>query len=473
MKIPITAFPVSTCFLNLTQHCIMFDILILGGGPAGYTAAERAGAQGLSVLLIESRALGGVCLNEGCIPTKTLLYSAKIIDAVRNASKYAVATAGCPVIDLEKLMSRKNKIIRKSAAGIKMRLKEKNVTVIEGKGHILGKNDTVFTVACGDQTFSGKNVLICTGSSSMILSIDGIGDIDFWTSREALAVKELPHRLAVIGGGVIGMEFAAFFSALGVKVSVFEMMDEILTGTDKEIAGMLRAEYAKRGVDFYLETEITSVNEIEVTAVDKEGKQISVSADKILLCVGRKPQTEGFGLECLDLEKTHNNGIRVDEYMQTSQPGVYACGDVTGYSLLAHSASREAEVAVNRICGIKDNMSYKAVPSVVYTNPEIAGVGYTEEQLLHEKIPYAVLKLPMTFSGRFIAENEGLNGLCKILVDSNNIVKGVHLFGNPASEFITAATMAIEANMTVEQWQKIIFPHPTVHEILKEVCFTR
>lgn len=450
----------------------MYDVIIIGGGPAGYTAAERAGVEGLNVLLIERQNLGGVCLNEGCIPTKTLLYSAKVLDTVKNASKYAVTT-GEAFPDFERMMARKNKIIRKLVAGIKIKMKEADVVVLEGKGFVLNKKDDEFEVVCNDQTFQGKNLLLCTGSIAGIPAIEGLQDIDFWTSKEALSAKTLPKSITIIGGGVIGMEFASFYNCMGVKVSVVEMTNEILGEFDHELAGMLRNEYTKRGIDFYLETKIIGISENELIAVDKNGKQIPEKMEQILLCTGRKPRTEGFGLECLELKKNEKGGIWTDATMQTSQQGVYACGDITGHSLLAHTASREAEVAINHIIGKKDKMSYKAIPGVVYTNPELAGVGFTEDELIKKNIPYQVLKLPMTYSGRFVAENEGSNGLCKILIDENNVIKGVHLLGNPASEFITVATMAIEENMTVDKWRKIVFPHPTIHEIIKETLFSR
>jgi dihydrolipoamide dehydrogenase len=449
----------------------MYDIIILGGGPAGYTAAERASSKGMSVLLIEKQSLGGVCLNEGCIPLKTILYSAKVLDTVRQASKYAV-TANDVSFDFNKIISRKNKIVKKLLAGVKLKLKKDNIVILDGKGFVLNKKNDDFTVVCNDQTFSAKKLLLCTGSKPIIPTIEGLQDIDFLTSREALSAVELPGRLTIVGGGVIGMEFASFFNSLGVKVSIVELLDEIISGADKELCGMLRTEYAKRGVVFHLETKILSVTETEVTVLNKNRERIVIPTDRLLLSVGRKPRTERFGLECLQLKKTKNGGIWVDENMQTSQPGVYACGDVTGYSLLAHTAAREAEAAVNHIAGEKDRMSYKAIPSVIYTNPEIAWVGYTEEQLLKENIPYKILKLPMSYSGRFTAENEGTNGLCKIFVDDRNIIKGVHLLGNPASEMITAATMAIEADLNIDQWKKVVFPHPTVHEIMKDTLYT-
>ncbi len=449
---------------------MLYDIIILGGGPAGYTAAERAGVAGLNVLLIEKQALGGVCLNEGCIPTKTLLYSAKILDTIRSASKYAVFSNDAS-FDLAKMMTRKNKIIRKLVAGIKIKMRENNIAIVEGKGFISGKKNDIFSIICNGQTFFAKKLLICTGSLPVIPQIKGLHDVDFWTSKEALSASELPTNLIIIGGGVIGMEFASFFNSLDVKVSVIEMLDEIINGMDKELAAMLRTEYAKRGINFYLHSKVISVSNKDVVFENEEGKQISIQADKILLSVGRKPRTETFGLENLNLEKDAKGNIKVNNYMQTSIPDVYACGDVTGHSLLAHTASREAEVAVNHILGKSDEMSYQAIPAIVYTNPEIAGVGYTEEQLQKKGISYKCLKLPMAFSGRFVAENEGSNGVCKILIDENETIKGVHLLGNPSSEFITVATMAIEAKMNIEQWKRIVFPHPTVHEILKETLY--
>ena len=298
----------------------------------------------------------------------------------------------------------------------------------------------------------------------------------YWTHRDALDNKELPASLAIIGGGVIGMEFASFFNSLGVQVTVVEMLDEILGGgMDRELAGMLRAEYAKRGIKFMLSAKVVSVmpdtaeasSLIQVNYETADGPG-SVVAERLLMSVWRRPVMKGFGLENLGLERTERGNVFVNGQMQTSVPGVYACGDLTGYSLLAHTAVREAEVAIHSIIGRKDTMSYRAIPGVVYTNPEIAGVGETEESLQKKGVAYRVVKLPMAYSGRFVAENEGVNGVCKLLLGSDDTVLGAHVLGNPASEIITLAGMAIELKLTADEWKKIVFPHPTVGEIFKE-----
>ena len=272
------------------------------------------------------------------------------------------------------------------------------------------------------------------------------------------------------------MEFASFFNSLGVQVTVVEMLDEILGGgMDRELAGMLRAEYAKRGIKFMLSAKVVSVmpdtaeasSLIQVNYETADGPG-SVVAERLLMSVGRRPVMKGFGLENLGLERTERGNVFVNGQMQTSVPGVYACGDLTGYSLLAHTAVREAEVAIHSIIGRKDTMSYRAIPGVVYTNPEIAGVGETEESLQKRGIAYRAVKLPMAYSGRFVAENEGVNGVCKLLLGSDDTVLGAHVLGNPASEIITLAGMAIELKLTADEWKKIVFPHPTVGEIFKE-----
>ena len=300
--------------------------------------------------------------------------------------------------------------------------------------------------------------------------------MSYWTHRDALDNKELPASLAIIGGGVIGMEFASFFNSLGVQVTVVEMLDEILGGgIDRELAGMLRAEYAKRGIKFMLSAKVVSVAQdaaeasslIQVNYETADGPG-SVVAERLLMSVGRRPVMKGFGLENLGLERTERGNVFVNGQMQTSVPGVYACGDLTGYSLLAHTAVREAEVAIHSIIGKKDAMSYRAIPGVVYTNPEIAGVGETEESLQKKGVAYRAVKLPMAYSGRFVAENEGVNGVCKLLLGGDDTVLGAHVLGNPASEIITLAGMAIELKLTADGWKKIVFPHPTVGEIFKE-----
>ena len=443
-----------------------YDVAIIGGGPAGYTAAEKAAAGGLSTVLFEKNALGGVCLNEGCVPTKTLLYSAKVFDTIKHSPKYAVS-AQHPPFDFPKIIARKNKVVKKLTAGIRMKMKENGVEVVSGEAEIKGRAaDGTITIASGEAVYEAANLLICTGSETVIPPIPGLAETEYWTSREALLSKELPTSLVIIGGGVIGMEFASFFNSMGTEVHVVEMLDKILGPMDRELSEMLQVEYAKRGVKFYLGHKVTAVNGGDVT-VEKDGETSVIQGEKILLSVGRRPVTKGFGLETLAPEP-FRNGIKVNGFMQTSVPNVYACGDITAFSLLAHTAVSEAEVAVDHILGKNRCMSYKAIPGVVYTNPEIAGVGKTEEELQAEGTPYTVKKIPMAFSGRFVAENEQGNGVCKLILAEDETIIGAHLLGNPASELIVIAGIAVEKGMKASELKSIVFPHPTVGEILKE-----
>lgn len=446
-----------------------YDVAIIGGGPAGYTAAERAAKGGLSTLLFEKNALGGVCLNEGCVPTKTLLYSAKMYDHIKQAPKYAVKAEN-PSFDLGKIIARKNKVVKKLTAGIRMKMTEHGVVTVNGAAEIRGRAaDGTITLACGEETYEAARLLICTGSETVVPPIPGLAETDYWTSREALLSKEAPASLVIIGGGVIGMEFASFFNSLGTEVHVVEMLDKILGPMDSELSAMLQAEYTKRGVRFYLGHKVSGVHGTEVS-VEKDGETFTLHGEKVLLSVGRRPVTKGFGLETLALEP-FRNGIQVNEFMQTSLPNVYACGDITAFSLLAHTAVSEAEVAIDHILGKTRPMSYKAIPGVVYTNPEIAGVGKTEEELQAAGIPYVVKKIPMAFSGRFVAENEMGNGVCKLILSEEEVLLGAHILGNPASELIVIAGIAIEKGMTADELKSFVFPHPTVGEILKEaVC---
>ena len=447
----------------------MYDLAIIGGGPAGYVAAENAGAKGLKVVLFEKRELGGVCLNEGCIPTKTLLYSAKMYDHATGGKKYGI-TAGEVTYEYKKIADRKTKVVRKLVAGIRMKMEAHNVEVVHGEAFINSGDENAVSISCGEQTYEAARLLICTGSEAFIPPIPGIeGNTSVLTNREMLALTEAPESLVVIGGGVIGMEFASFCNSLGIPVTVIEMLPEILGGMDKEISGMLRAIYAKRGIRFCMQCKVTRIEGNIVHFTDAEGNEQQAEGDKILMSVGRRPVLSGFGLENIAIET--ERGIKVNDTMQTSMPNVYAAGDVTGFSLLAHTASREAEVAVNNMLGIEDRMEYNAIPGVVYTNPEVSSAGLTEEQAEKAGIEYKLYKLPMTYAGRFVAENEGQTGLCKVIASKEDKVLGVHMLGNPCSEFICAACMAITNGLGIEQLRRTVFPHPTVSEILKEVVF--
>ena len=447
----------------------MYDLAIIGGGPAGYVAAENAGAKGLKTVLFEKRELGGVCLNEGCIPTKTLLYSAKMYEHAQGGKKYGI-TAENVLFDYKKIADRKTKVVRKLVAGIKMKMENHNVEVVRGDAFIESGDTASIRITCGEQSYEAAHLLICTGSEAFVPPIPGIeGNEAVLTNREILALTQAPASLVIIGGGVIGMEFASFYNSLGIPVTVIEMLPEILGGMDKEIAEMVRGIYAKRGVQFHLGCKVTAIEGTAVHYTDSEGNTFTAEGEKILMSVGRRAVLKGFGLENIAVEA--ERGIKVNEYMQTTMPNVYAAGDVTGFSLLAHTASREGEVAVNNILGKEDKMEYNAIPGIVYTNPEVSSVGLTEEQATAQGIEYRVSKLPMTYSGRFVAENEGQMGLCKIIADTQGYVIGVHMVGNPSGEFICAACMAITHKITVDELKRTVFPHPTVSEIIKEGLF--
>jgi dihydrolipoamide dehydrogenase len=451
----------------------MTDLAIIGAGPGGYVAAERAGAKGLSVVLFEKNELGGVCLNEGCIPTKTLLYSAKVYDTARHGDKYGI-TASDVSIDFGKIVARKNKTVKKLVAGINGKMKAHNIQTVRNIAHIKGRSAEGIEITAGNQTYLAANLLLCTGSEAFIPPIPGVkeaGDI-ILTNREILALTEQPSSLVIIGGGVIGIEFASLYNSLGTEVTVIEALPEILNGLDAEISAALREIYSKRGIKFHLSSKVTEIRGNEVIHAAESNGATSTHGEKILISAGRRAVTTGFGLENLGVELVRG-AIKVDDRMRTNVPNVFAAGDVTGFSMLAHTASRESEVVVNNLLGQADRMRYNAIPGIVYTNPEAASVGLTEEQAKREGIAYRVAKLPMSYSGRFVAENEGVAGLCKILVGERyGELLGVHMLGNPCSEMIYGASIAIEQELTLQEFEESVFPHPTVSEILKETVFS-
>ncbi len=450
-----------------------FDLIILGGGPAGYLAAERAGHAGLKVALVEERALGGVCLNEGCIPTKTLLYSAKLYDGVRYGDKYGVKAEGL-TIDHAAVLRRKDKVVKVLVAGVKAQMKANNVQVFMARGVVKGKDAQGFAVQAGGELLHGSRLLIATGSSAAVPPIDGVQeglDSGFvLTNREILDLAERPQRLCVIGGGVIGLELTSYFNSIGTEVSVVEMLDHIAGETDQDLVALLKADLEKKGIRFELNARVTAVTPQGVR-YEQAGEDKLIEADKVLLSIGRRANTRDLGLDSLNVQ-VERGAVITDDRMRTNVPDVYAAGDVNGRSMLAHTAYREAEVAVNNILGHDDIMRYEAIPAVLYTNPEIASVGETEATADRKGLYYRKVQLPMKFSGRYQAENEGGRGIMKLLVDpQTERILGAHLLSNYASEFIVLVSTFMEAGLTLAQIKKIVFPHPTVSEIIREAVF--
>lgn len=451
----------------------MFDLIVIGGGPAGYLAAERAGHAGLKVVLFEKNSLGGVCLNEGCIPSKALLNSAKLYEHALHSEKYGVTVEGAK-LDQKAVVARRGKVVKTLVSGVGAKMKGAGVTVVKENAVIKGRVEGGFCVTAGGKDYEGAKMIICSGSSAVVPPIPGVREnIGGFvvTNREVLELPEVPKNFVVIGGGVIGLEMVAYYATAGAKVTVVEMLDHIAGPTDREISTLLQKELEKKGVTFLLSHKCLAVEEGKVIAEAPDGKKVEIPADKVLLSIGRRANIQGIGLENIGVE-TNRAGIIVDEQGRTNIDGVFAAGDCNGHVMLAHTAYREAEVCVNTILGKKDVMRYHANPSVIYTQPEIAACGLTEEEAKAQGVDYEVKKLSMRYSGRFVAENEGGDGLCKILVDKKhrNII-GVHMIGNYSSEIIWGAAEMIELELRVKDAKEIIFPHPTVSEIIRETLW--
>ena len=450
----------------------IFDLIVIGGGPGGYLAAERAAHAGLKTLLFEKRSLGGVCLNEGCIPSKALLNSAKTYVHALHAQDYGVSCQNVQ-IDQGKVVARKAKVVRTLVSGVKAKMKAAGVTVVMEEAIITDKNGDGFAVTAKGQTYTAKNLIIATGSSNVIPPLPGVREnlgTFVLTNREILDLQEIPKELVIIGGGVIGLEMACYYACVGSQVTVIEMLDHIAGATDRELGKMLQKELENKGIRFLLSHKVTGVQPGTVFAEDASGKSVTVSANKVLLSIGRRANCADLGLEAIGVR--FDRGITTDTQGRTNVPGVYAIGDVNGHHMLAHTAYREAEVAVNTILGKQDTMRYHANPSVIYTFPEIGSVGKTEEECKEKGIDYEVAKLSMRYSGRFVAENEGADGLCKILIDKKRrTILGVHLLGSYSGEIIWGAAEMIEMQMRVTDARQIIFPHPTVSEIIRETLW--
>ena len=451
----------------------LYDLIVIGGGPGGYLAAERAAHAGLKTLLFEKNSLGGVCLNEGCIPSKALLNSAKTYLHAKHASMYGVNTENVTV-DQAKVIERKRKVVKTLVSGVGAKMRQHKVVVVKEEATIDGKCADGFKIKSASGTYTGKKLIIATGSSAAVPPIPGVKENlgDFvCTNREVLELTQIPEQFTVIGGGVIGLEMAAYYAAVGSKVTVVEMLDHIAGPTDREISTRLQKELEAMGITFLLGHACEKVEPGKVYVKAPDGTQKVIVANKVLLSIGRRANYMNIGLETIGV-KTDRPGIVTDAMCRTNVPDVYAIGDVNGHHMLANTAYREAEVAVNTILGKKDYMRYHANPSVIYTMPEVASVGKTEEDCKAQGVEYELKKLSMMYSGRFVAENEGADGLCKIIVDKKTrLILGIHLIGAYAGEMIWGGAQMLETQFRVTDGRQIIFPHPTVSEIIREVLW--
>ena len=444
----------------------MYDLIILGAGPAGYVAAEHAGGKGKKILLIEKDVLGGVCLNRGCIPTKSFLNAAKLFDHAKHAAAFGVTVEGA-AFDYGVMKARTEKVQTTLRNGIAAMMKKGKVEVVTGTGMVVDKN----TITVGEQTFQGTNLLLCPGSHPVMPPIPGLRDNPAVIDSTGILGLDAPaENLVVIGGGVIGIEFACFYALIGKQVTVIEMLPQICGPNDREISMTVQRKLESKGVTIHTGAKVDKLEGGEVFFTDKQGKQQSVKADKILSAAGRAPNLEGWGLERLNL-KMDRHGIWVNERAETSVPGVYAAGDVTGRFQLAHYASRQATVAVNTMFGRPDICREDAIPAVIYTSPEVASVGLTEELAKERNIAHRTVKMPLGASGRFLAETEGERGFVKAVLGERDELLGMQVVGPYASEMIGAACVMIENEMRAKDIQEIVFPHPTVAEIMKEVMF--
>jgi len=447
-----------------------FDVIVIGGGPGGYVAAIRAAQLGAKVLLIEKDELGGTCLNRGCIPTKAMLSDAKLYDHVKSSS--VLKTEGLRV-DMKELLLRKNEVVKRLATGVQFLIKDNGITFSQGMARFLDPKTIEVESQKGKEQFRGQKIIIATGSVSAQIPNVPIDGKTILTSTEMLNLSSIPKDLLIIGGGVIGMEFACLFNGLGSKVTVIEMLPEIISTEDGEVIRGLTTLLKKRKIEIYTETRVKEAKvkkgRSEVVAIDKEGKEILFHAEKALVAVGRSPYTEGLQLDKIQIAM-NGKFIKVNEKMETSLYGIYAIGDVTGRQMLAHKASAEGIVAAENALGQQSKVDYSKIPNCIYTFPEVASIGLTEKQAKDKGVQVMVGRFPFQSNGRALATGDS-EGFVKVIAEKElGQVIGVHILGEHATDLIGGPALALALEATVEEMGKTTQPHPTLTEAISEAA---
>lgn len=445
------------------------DIVIIGGGPGGYVAAIRAAQLGAKVCIVEKGEFGGTCLNRGCIPTKALYRNAEILNTLKNINEFGIVVDSYS-FSVEEIQNRKDKIVKQLVSGVEQLLKANNIDVILGTAYLKDKNTVSISLKNGElREVTTKNIIIATGSIPLIPNIPGINLPGVFTSENILEFKEVPNKLAIIGGGVIGVEFAGIFNALGSKVTVIEFLPSILAQVDTDLTKRLSVSLKRKGIDININTKVISIEksnqQLIVTAEGKKG-EIVVTADNVLVSVGRTPMTEGINIENLGIS-LNRRAIVVDENYETNIPGIYAIGDVNGVSMLAHAATHQGKKVVERIMGYTAPYSSEIIPSCIFAFPEIACVGITENKAKEKGIEYKTSKFLFGANGKALALGEG-EGLVKVIATLEDIIIGVHIMGPHASDLIHEGAMAINNNMNVLNIASMIHAHPTLSEAFEE-----
>lgn len=456
----------------MTQH----DITIIGSGPGGYVAAIRCAQLGFNTAIIEKyNTLGGTCLNVGCIPSKALLDSSEHYhNAISSFKEHGIEISGAQV-NFQQMITRKAKVVETTCSGIDYLMKKNKITVYTGHGSFVNNTTISIKKADGSEEQIGtKYAIIATGSKPSSLPFLPIDKKRIITSTEALALPELPKSMVIIGGGVIGLELGSVYQRLGTQVSVVEFMDKIIPTMDDDLAKELQRSLKKLGIKFYLSHKVTGAvnngDSVTVTALDKKEQEIKIDADYCLVAIGRRPYTDNLGLENIGITLNERKQIPVDAHLQTVVPNVYAIGDVIQGAMLAHKAEEEGVFVAETIAGQKPHINYNLIPGVVYTWPEVAAVGQTENQLKEKGIAYKVGSFPMRALGRARASMD-IDGMVKVLADANtDEILGVHIIGARAADMIAEAVVAMEFRASAEDISRISHAHPTYTEALKEAA---
>ena len=446
-----------------------FEAAVLGSGPGGYVAAIRLGQLGIQTALIEKANLGGVCLNIGCIPSKALIQVARLKRRIEIAKQMGMEVSDLK-IDFTKTQTWKQNIVNRLTSGVEFLCKSNNVDIIKGEGQFQSPHEIIVTTSTGTETIDTKNTVIATGSRAMQipgLEFDGTNVI---SSTEALELQQIPPNFVVVGGGVTGLEMATMYAELGSKVTVIEMLDQLLPGVDIELVRIIERSFRRLGIDYHVKSKAKEYREGQVRVIIEDGTEAMFPASKLLVSVGRRPNSDNIGLDRAGVKTNPQGWIQPDKHMATNVPGIYSIGDVNGPPLFAHKASKEGIVAAESIAGMKSEADFKAIPWAIFTDPEIASAGLTESQAREKGYDPIIGKFPFTALGRALLAGE-TEGFVKIVADkSSELVLGIHIVGPEASDLISEAALAIEMGATLRDIELTIHPHPTLPEGLMEAA---